>query len=53
MKIPEGNHTIEYKFEPKVVARGSKISLATSILFLLVFLGAIFYNYRKKMPINE
>ena len=48
MKIPEGNHTIEYKFEPEVVATGSKISLATSILFLLVLLGAIFYNYRKK-----
>lgn len=54
MKIPEGNHTIEYKFEPKVVARGSKISLATSILFLLVLLGAMFYNYRKKETlINE
>ena len=54
MKIPEGNHTIEYKFEPEVVAIGSKISLATSALFLLVFLGAIFYNYKKKETlINE
>ena len=54
MKIPEGNHTIEYKFEPEVVAIGSKISLATSVLFLLVLLGAIFYNYRKKETlINE
>ena len=54
MKIPEGNHTIEYKFEPEVVAIGSKISLATSALFLLVLLGAIFYNYRKKETlINE
>ena len=54
MKIPEGNHTIEYKFEPAVVAIGSKISLATSALFLLVLLGAIFYNYRKKETlINE
>ena len=54
MKIPEGNHIIEYKFEPAVVAIGSKISLATSALFLLVLLGAIFYNYRKKETlINE
>ena len=53
MKIPEGNHTIEYKFEPEVVAIGSKISLATSTLFLLVLLGAIFYNYRKKETFNN
>ena len=53
MKIPEGNHTIEYKFEPEVVAIGSKISLATSALFLLVLLGAIFYNYRKKETLNN
>lgn len=53
MKIPEGNHTIEYKFEPEVVAIGSKISLTTSALFLLVLLGAIFYNYRKKETLNN
>ncbi len=53
MKIPEGNHTIEYKFEPEVVAIGNKISLATSALFLLVLLGAIFYNYRKKETFNN
>lgn len=53
MKIPEGNHTIEYKFEPEVVVIGSKISLATSALFLLVLLGAIFYNYRKKETLNN
>ena len=41
MKIPEGNHTIEYKFEPQVVATGSKISLASSILFLLVLVGGV------------
>ena len=34
MKIPEGNHTLEYKF-------------------LLVLLGAIFYNYRKKETLNN
>ena len=53
MKIPEGNHTIEYKFEPEVVSTGSKISLTTSALFLLVLLGAIFYNYRKKETLKN
>ncbi len=41
MTIPEGNHTIEFKFEPQVVATGSKISLASSILFLVVFVGGV------------
>ncbi len=45
MTIPEGKHIIEFKFEPQVVATGSKISLASSILFLLVFVGgAVFFR---------
>ncbi len=47
MVIPEGTHTIEFKFEPEVVARGSKISLASSILFVLVFVGGAVF-FRKK-----
>jgi len=53
MKIPEGNHTIEFKFEPQVVATGSKVSLASSILFLLVFAGGFYYNSRKKEQLNN
>ena len=54
LKIPVGNHTIEFKFEPQVVATGSKISLASSILFMFVLVGGIYFNSRKKEPIiNE
>ena len=38
MEIPSGAHTIEFKFEPKVVKTGSTIALGSSILFLL-FIG--------------
>jgi len=49
MTIPKGTHTIEFKFEPQVVATGSKISLASSILFLLVFVGGAVFQ-RKQEP---
>ena len=53
MKIPEGNHIIEFKFEPQVVATGSKVSLASSILFLLVFAGGFYYGSRKKEQLDN
>ena len=46
--IPPGNNKIEFKFEPSVVKTGSTISLASSILFLLVILGALVYRYRNR-----
>ncbi len=51
LKIPAGKHTIEFKFEPPVVEKGSKIALASSILLGLVVLGGVAYNFwlaRKK-----
>ncbi len=53
MKIPEGNHTIEFNFEPQVVKTGSKISLASSILFLFVLVGGVYFNSRKKEPLKN
>ncbi|WP_047245664.1 YfhO family protein [Maribacter thermophilus] len=54
MRVPEGQHTIEFKFEPKVVEQGSKISLASTILLGLVFLGGLgFTFYRNKKENNS
>ena len=36
MQIPKGNHTIEFKFEPKVYVTGERISLTSSIILLLL-----------------
>lgn len=48
MVIPAGNHEIEFKFEPKSYYIGNKISMASSILLILVIVGYGFYEFRKK-----
>lgn len=48
MEIPKGTHTIEFKFEPEVVEIGSKITMASSILVVLLLAGGLFYEFRKK-----
>ncbi len=51
LKIPEGEHKIEFKFEPKVVKDGSKIALASSSLLgflILLGVGFTFWRSRKK-----
>lgn len=48
MIIPPGNNKIEFKFEPKVIQTGSTISLASSLIFVLILLGSVYYGYRKK-----
>ncbi len=47
MRVPKGEHTIEFKFEPYTYYTGEKVSLAFSIL-LLVTLGASFYPVIRK-----
>jgi len=47
LKIPEGKHKIEFKFEPEVVRTGSKITLTSSILLGLVVLGGIAFSFWK------
>ncbi len=50
MVLPAGKHTIEYRFEPAVVATGEKISLVSSILLYggLVVVGGLGFLKRKK-----
>lgn len=44
LKVPEGEHIIEFKFEPELVKTGSKITMASSVIILLVLLGGIGYS---------
>lgn len=48
MVIPEGEHQVEFRFEPQVIKTGSKISLASSVVFIILLAGGLFINYRKR-----
>jgi len=48
MKVPEGEHTIEFKFEPKVIKTGGTISLISYGLLLFIPLGWFFWRRKKE-----
>lgn len=48
MRVPAGDHKIEFKFEPVVYGTGEKISLSASALILLAVAGIGFMEWRKK-----
>ena len=48
LEIPAGKHTIEFKFEPDVVKTGSSIALFSSIGMLLLLIGGIYFETKKK-----
>ncbi len=48
MNIPAGKHAIEFRFEPASYARGNTIALWSTVVALLVILGAIVMNIRRK-----
>ncbi len=54
MKVPAGNHQIQFVFDPQVIERGSKISLASSVIFGIILLGggffALFRRRKKELP---
>ncbi|OUR90718.1 hypothetical protein A9Q87_12240 [Flavobacteriales bacterium 34_180_T64] len=48
LEVGAGQHTIEFKFEPEVVQRGSLIALGSSVLFMLLLIGGLVYNFKNK-----
>ena len=49
LEIPAGKHTIEFKFEPKVVKTGSTIALISSIGMLLLIGAGVYFERKKKV----
>jgi len=48
LEIPKGKHIIDFKFEPQVIKTGSSIALASSVGLLLLVLGGLFYEFKKR-----
>lgn len=48
MEVPAGKHTIEFKFEPGVVKKGSQISLFSFIAMLILIIAGIYFDAKKK-----
>jgi hypothetical protein len=53
MIIPEGKHTVEFKFEPESYYMGRKISHAGSGLIIIFVLGVILYGFRTRQKLTE
>ncbi|MDQ2770197.1 MAG: YfhO family protein [Bacteroidota bacterium] len=48
LPVPAGAHTIEFRFVPKAYALGNTVSLAASVVLLLVLVGAVVYWVRRR-----
>ena len=51
LEIPKGKHTIEFKFEPQVIKTGSTIALFSSIGMLLLLIGGIYFERKKRFNV--
>ncbi|MBE7689819.1 YfhO family protein [Tenacibaculum piscium] len=47
MEIPKGNHEIIFKYEPKIIETGNKITLFSYVLLLLIPMGWFFIRKKK------
>jgi hypothetical protein len=47
LEVPAGNHTIEFRFEPKAYTVGNKVTMASSWLALLILLGSIGWSLKR------
>ena len=48
MLLPAGSHKVEMKFQPSSYYTGEKVSLATSVLILILLGSALFLEFRPK-----
>jgi uncharacterized membrane protein YfhO len=48
MTVPAGDHTIVFEFRPRSYYGGERISLAGSLVLLLLLAGAIVKEFRLK-----
>ncbi len=46
LEIPAGNHQIEFRFEPKAYTMGNKVTMASSWILLLLFIGSVGWSIK-------
>lgn len=47
LQIPKGKHQIEFKFTPPIIKTGSTITLTSTIIFILLIIGGLYFKYKK------
>ncbi|MGB5556281.1 MAG: YfhO family protein [Flavobacteriaceae bacterium] len=53
LKVPAGEHEIEFKFEPEVIKKGSTITLASSILLGLIIVGGLGFSFIRNRKVDK
>ena len=53
VKVPQGEHTLEMKFEPTSYYTGLNIARIGSLLLALLFFGALYYYFRNPEEIEQ
>ncbi|MFD0862309.1 YfhO family protein [Sungkyunkwania multivorans] len=53
LPVPSGNHTIEFRFEPEVIKKGTTITLASYGLAFLLLLGGFIWNRKRTKNTEE
>lgn len=48
LMIPAGEHTIEFKFEPKAFSRGQLLAAISSITILLLIIAGFYMSWKKR-----
>ncbi|MDR2121669.1 MAG: YfhO family protein [Flavobacteriaceae bacterium] len=48
LKIPAGQHTIDFTFDPPVIQKGKVITLLTFFLFILISAGLLIWDFKRK-----
>lgn len=51
LEIPAGKHTIEFIFQPKPYVIGNKVTMAASVLLLIVVVGVLFVELRTRRSV--
>jgi hypothetical protein len=53
MRVPAGNHIIEFKFHPESYFLGEKVSLACSLLLVLMVIGTGYLEWKKNKSVKS